>query len=168
MVWRTSRCVFHRLRQASYGLPPWRNRLPHQRTAAGRIREDGGRESAGIAQRRARRVHVASPLAALRDRRRRSGHEHHSGRRASDRRLHGALRASCLSRPARGGGMGAGELAGCQGRHRAGRPHRAHRRPAESHLGRCPAEGGYHLQGTAGCRHPARQRDPGEADPARD
>src|ERR1017187_9942938 len=36
--------------------------------------------------------------------------------------------------------MGDGELAFGQGRGGAGRPHRAHRWPAESHLGRCSAE----------------------------
>ncbi len=35
------------------GLPPRRYRLSHQRPAARRLRKDGGRESAGVAQRRA-------------------------------------------------------------------------------------------------------------------
>ena len=59
-----------------------------------RIRQDGGRESAGIAHRRGRRIHVASALAALCDRHRRPGNEHPAGHRSSHRRLHGALRAA--------------------------------------------------------------------------
>ena len=53
VVRRPGRCLLHRLRQAPGRLPPRRYRLPHQRPAARRLREDGGRKPAGVAQRSA-------------------------------------------------------------------------------------------------------------------
>src|SRR5208337_2945771 len=51
-----------------------------------------------------------NPLASFCDRHRGPGDEHRFGHCPSNRRVHGAFRATCLFRPARRSGMGAREL----------------------------------------------------------